>query len=74
VPLHEATTQMFGNGQGISIFCLLECWLEVSVQTEGPDTGQFGQDFLGFSVFKQMPRCFQEFKLILNASHAALPI
>jgi hypothetical protein len=74
VPLHEATTQMLGNGQGISIFCLPDCWLEVSVQTEGPDTGQFRQVFLAFSVFKQMPRWFKEFKLLLNASHAFLTI
>jgi hypothetical protein len=74
VPLHEATTQMLGKGQGISIFCLPDCWPEVSLQTEGPDTDQFGQGFLAFSIFKQMPRWLPEFKLILNASHAVLTI
>jgi hypothetical protein len=45
---------------------------------EGPATGHLDTGFLGFywfsSVFKQMLRWFPSSKLLLHASHAALPI
>jgi hypothetical protein len=42
---------------------------------EGPATCHLDTGFLGFSsVFKQMLRWFPNSKLLLHASHAALPI
>jgi hypothetical protein len=41
---------------------------------EGPATGHLDTGFLGFPVFKQMLRWFPNPKLLLHASHAALPI
>ena len=74
MPLRKATTLMLRKGQGISILCLPDYWLDVSVLSEGPDTGQLGHGFLGFCVLKQMPRLFPDFKVLLNASYAVFPI
>ena len=54
-----------GTFKGISVFCFMDCWLEVSLNPEGPPIGRLVTDFLGFlSVFKQVLRMFQSFKLI----------
>jgi hypothetical protein len=52
-------------------FCLVDCWLEVG----GPCDRQSQRwPSWGSSVFKQMLKWFTNFKLLLHASHAALPI
>jgi hypothetical protein len=66
---------MLGKRQGVvRLFWLSDRWLEVGVYPEGPATGHLDTGFLGFPLsYKQMLRWFQSSKLLLRASHAALP-
>jgi hypothetical protein len=52
---------------------MLDCWLEVSLHSEGPATGQLDQ---GFSVVFLGPRANAELEhklhIALHASHTAL--
>jgi hypothetical protein len=65
---------MLGKPRGFTIFFRVpDCWLVVSMHPEGPATGHLDTGFLGFPVFKQMLRWFPNSKLLLHASHAALP-
>jgi hypothetical protein len=60
---------------GVTILCRLpNCWLVVSKHLEGPVTGHLDTVSWFSSDFKQMPRWFSSPKLLLHASHAALPI
>jgi hypothetical protein len=53
---------------------LPDCWLVVSTHPEGPATGHLDTGFFGFPVIKEMLIWFPNSKLLLHASHAALPI
>jgi hypothetical protein len=45
-------------GNLLNVLQLLDCSLDVSMYLKGPATGVTDADFLGFSVFEQMLRCF----------------
>jgi hypothetical protein len=59
---------------GFFIFCLPDSWLVVSMHPEGPATGHLDRFSWFSSVFKQILSWFPSSKLLLHASHAALPI
>jgi hypothetical protein len=52
-----------------------DCWLEVSLHSEDPATGQLDQGFPWVSsILEQMLSLYPEFHVALRASHAALPL
>jgi hypothetical protein len=52
-----------------------DCWLEVNLHSEGPETGQLDQSFPWFSsILEQMLSWYPEFHVALHAAHAALPL
>ena len=57
----------------IAVFTLDAGLLARSQCSEGPATGHLDTGFFGFPVYMQMLRWFQDSKLLLHASHVALP-
>jgi hypothetical protein len=57
------------------VYLMPDCWLEVSLQPEGYETGQLDQDFPWFSLVpERMLVLVPKFHVALHASHAALPM
>jgi hypothetical protein len=49
-----------------TVFCLPDCWLEVSAHARSFATGHRDTGFLGSPVFKQMLRWFSSSQLLLR--------